>query len=61
IGARYKRSAVGIFAERCIYALLSTNGCFDLAAVERKFSKEFKENREVRDIRERNNFVCIRI
>ena len=33
----------GIFAERCIYALLSTNGCFNLAEVKRKFSKEVRE------------------
>ena len=54
-------STDGIFAERCIYALLSTNGCFNLAEVKRKFSKEVRDSKEIKEVRERNNFVCIRI
>ena len=42
------------FAERGIYAILSTNGCFDLAEVKHKFSKDFRDFKEIGDIRERN-------
>ena len=53
--------SLDFFAERCIYALLSTNGCFNLAEVKRKFSKEVRDSKEIKEVRERNNFVCIRI
>ena len=38
----------------CNYRTLTTNWCFDLAEVKRKFCKDIREFKEIRDIRERN-------
>ena len=34
---------------------------FNLAEVKRKFSKEVRDSKEIKEVRERNNFVCTRI
>ena len=36
-------------------------GALILAEVKRKFSKEVRDSKEIKEVRERNNFVCIRI